>query len=185
MFNLEASLLEPPCCLPRLRLPAFKTFSQSYICAIYTLFHAASSQQPGCHLPAASAVLCTNPKSCCPRGDSGWLRCSSVHQNPVASLENARSWTLPYKLFLSQFFFLKESIIFKNRIWSCTRTRCMVFKGGVWWCQVEEHVSRRLGLATWKLFLFWLCNWACFRNFTWTESCRASLFILFFFILLR
>lgn len=84
--------------------------------------------------------------------------------------------------FYHSFFFLKESIIFKNRIWSCTRTRCMVFKGGVRWCQVEEHVSRRLGLAIWKLFLFRLCNWDCFRNFTWTESCRASLFILFFFL---
>lgn len=145
MCNLEESLLEPPCCLPRLRLPASKTISQSYICAM--LLHAASSQQPGCHLPAASAVLycvCTNPKSCCPRGDSGWLGCSSVHQNPVASLENARSWTLPGRLFLLQFFFLKESIIFKHRIWSCTRTRHMVFKGGVRWCQVEQHVSRRL-----------------------------------------
>lgn len=152
MCNLEESLLEPPSCLPRLSLPACKTISQAYICVVYTLLHAASSQQPGCHLPAASAVLCTNPKSCCPRGDSGWLRCSRVYQNPVASLNNARSWTLPDRLFLSQLFFLKESIIFTNRIWSCTRTRRKVFKGGVRWCQIEEHVSRRLASCNTEAF---------------------------------
>ena len=149
--NLEEALLEPPCCLPHLCLPASKTISQSYICAVYTLLRASSSQQPGCQLPAASAVLRTNPKSCCPRGDSGWLRCSD-HHNPVASLENARSWTLPGRVFLSQFF-LKENIIFKNRIWRCTRTRCVVFKGAVRWCQVEEHLSRRLASCNTEAFL--------------------------------